>query len=85
MPRAKKSPERLRAEAIATATLGHRRYLNGLDGNMYWSDLPEWDDRDDPDGGPFYKTTGAAIGSILKAAGFLVDPDTGEWLVHLID
>jgi len=79
------STSRKRAEAIVTATLGRRKYLNGLDGKLYWSDFREEDERDDPDGGPFCATTTAALGEVLKAAGFLTDPDTGEWLVLLID
>lgn len=73
-----------RAEEIATATFGYRKYLNGLDRKMYWSNHRDEDSRDDPDGGPFYATPEEAIGQVLKAAGYLVDPRTNEWLVHLI-
>ena len=44
------------AQAVVSATLGYRRYLNGLDDKMYWSDFRDDDDRDDPKGGPFFTT-----------------------------
>ena len=61
-----------RAESIATSTYCRRRYLNGLDGALYWSDYPDKDERDDPDGGPFHATPNRAIESLHASIGFLV-------------
>jgi len=67
-----------RAGEIATATFCRKRYLNGLDGKLYWSDCRDTDPQDDPDGGPFYETPESALGTVLAAAGHLVRPETGE-------
>ena len=78
-----------RVEAIAHATLGMRRYLVPTIGGLRWSDYPEKDDdsrHDDWEPGcKIYVTVETALGDILKATGFLINPDTGAFMLFLID
>jgi len=63
------------AQAIATATVGIRKFLNGPDGALYWSVYRDDDEQDDPDGGPFYATPEAALVALTRTVGYLTIPE----------
>lgn len=72
---------RQQVQDIVRATVGRRVYLNGMSDKMYWSDYADRDDRDDPKGGPFFTSPVKALKAVLDAVHFLIDPESGEFMV----
>ena len=62
------------AADIATATTGRKTWCEGVEGAWYLTL-----DRDDNTSGHTYSTVADAVRDVVRAAGFILFPDTEHW------
>ena len=88
IPDTGKKLTRKRVEAIASATLGFRRFLVRTEGGFRWSEYTEKDDNPNHDdfevGCAVFATPLDALKSVLTACDFLVDPETNEVMLTIM-